>query len=128
MDLRSVANSITQSLNPNETVRVFRSTGYTIGVGRKQVPTYAAFAEGPAQIQALDSDELKHVENLNLQGTIKAIYLRGSLAAVVKPDSKGGDLVQRKDANGVWRDWLVVKVLEGWATWTKAVIVLQEDA
>lgn len=120
MDLRSIANSISSTVNGNEVVIVLRSTGYTIGAGRKQVPSYADPVTGPAQIQALDGKDLRQVEGLNVQGTIRAIYLRGSLAGVIRPDQVGGDIVQWKG-----QDWLVVKVLEAWPTWTKAAIVLQ---
>lgn len=99
---------------------VLRSTGYAIGAGRIQTPTYAAPVSGPAQIQALDSVDLKQLDGLNIQGTIRAIYLRGVLAGVIRPDGTGGDIVQ---IDG--RDWLVVKVLESWPTWTKAAITLQ---
>ena len=122
MDLRGIANSVAGTVNPNKTVTVRRSTGYTIGAGRRQVPSYAAPVQGPAQVQALDGDDLKQLSGLNIQGTIKAIYLRGILAGVVRPDGTGGDLVQIDGQN-----WLVVKVLEGWPTWTKAAIVLQGD-
>ena len=120
MDLRGIANGVTTAVNPNKTVTVLRSTGYTIGAGRKQVPSYAAPVSGPGQIQALDANDIKQLDGLNIQGTIRAIYLRGALAGVVRPDGTGGDLVQIDGQN-----WLVVKVLEGWPTWTKAAIVLQ---
>ena len=42
MDLRGIANGVTTAVNPNKTVTVLRSTGYTVGAGRKQVPSYAA--------------------------------------------------------------------------------------
>lgn len=122
MDLRGLANGVTTTVNPNKTVTVLRSTGYTIGAGRKQVPSYAAPVSGPGQIQALDANDIKQLDGLNIQGTIRAIYLRGALAGVVRPDGTGGDLVQIDGQN-----WLVVKVLEGWPTWTKAAIVLQGD-
>lgn len=122
MDLRGIANSVSSCVNPNEIVTVERSTGYTIGDGRRQVPTYAAPVTGPAQIQALDGDDLKQIEGLNVQGVMRAIYLRGSLAGVVRPDQKGGDIIKRKAGS---ETWLVVKVLESWPNWTKAVIVLQ---
>jgi hypothetical protein len=122
MDLRGIANGVTTAVNPNKTVTVLRSTGYTIGAGRKQVPSYAAPVTGPGQIQALDANDIKQLDGLNIQGTIRAIYLRGALAGVVRPDGTGGDLVQIDGQN-----WLVVKVLEGWPTWTKAAIVLQGD-
>ena len=120
MDLRGIANGVTTTVNPNKTVTVLRSTGYTIGAGRKQVPGYADPVTGPGQIQALDANDIKQLDGLNIQGTVRAIYLRGVLAGVVRPDGTGGDLVE---VDG--QTWLVVKVLEGWPTWTKAAICLQ---
>jgi hypothetical protein len=120
MDLRGIANSCASVVNPNVTASVRRSTGYAIGAGRKQVPTYAEPVVGPAQMQALDGNDLRQLDGLNIQGQIKAIFLRGVLAGVVRPDGTGGDLI---DIDG--RTWLVVKVLEGWPTWTKAAVVLQ---
>lgn len=120
MDLRGLANGVSSTVNPNKTVTVRRSTGYTIGAGRRQVPSYAAPVTGPGQIQALDANDIKQLDGLNVQGTIRAIYLRGNLAGVIRPDGTGGDIVQIAG-----QDWLVVKVLEGWPTWTKAAIVLQ---
>lgn len=122
MDLRSIANSVSSCVNPNEIVTVLRSEGFTIGAGAKQVPKYAAPVTGPANVQALDADDVKQLDGLNIQGTIRAIYLRGVLAGVVRPDGTGGDIVKRK---GGTETWLVVKVLEGWNDWTKAAIVLQ---
>ena len=127
MDLRGIANTVTSTVNPNETVTVLRSTGFTTGAGAKQVPSYAAPVSGPAQIQALDADDIKQLDGLNIQGTIRAIYLRGTLAGVVRPNQTGGDLVTiAAPAPVALRGtWLVVKVLESWPDWTKAAIVLQ---
>ena len=124
MDLRGIANGVSSTVNPNKTVTVRRSTGYTIGAGRKQVPSYATPVEGPGQVQALDGKDLQQLDGLNIQGTIRAIYLRGALAGVIRPDGTGGDLVETADG----QTWLVVKVLESWPTWTKAAIVLQGGA
>jgi hypothetical protein len=122
MDLRGIANAVTSAINPNETVTLLRSTGYTIGAGAKQVPSFAAPVTGPAQVQALDANDIKQLDGLNIQGTIRAIYLRGTLAGVVRPNQTGGDIVQRGSPS---QNWLVVKVLESWPDWTKAAIVLQ---
>jgi len=124
MDLRGIANSVTNIVNPNETVSVLRSTGFTVGSGGKQVPTYATAVDGPAQVQALDGDTLKQMDTLNIQGVLRAIYLRGALAGVVRPAGTGGDIVKRKAGT---ETWLVVKVLETWPDWTKAVICLQSS-
>ena len=128
MDLRTIANGVSNAVNGNIIVTVQRSIGFTIGTGRKQVPTYATGVTGPAQVQALDGSELKQIASLNLQGVIKGIYLRGALAGVVRPNQVGGDLVTiSSPAPPQWvGSWLVVKVLESWPLWTKAVIVLQE--
>lgn len=122
MDLRGIANGAITTVNPNETVTVLRSTGYTIGAGARQVPSYATPVVGPGQVQALDADDIAQLDGLNIQGVIRAIYLRGTLAGVVRPDGTGGDIVKRKNDTEIW---LVVKVLESWPDWTKAAIVLQ---
>lgn len=122
MDLRGIANGVITTVNPNETVTVLRSTGYTVGAGAKQVPAYAAPVVGPGQVQALDADDIKQLDGLNIQGVIRAIYLRGTLAGVIRPDGTGGDIVKRKNDT---ETWLVVKVLESWPDWTKAAIVRQ---
>lgn len=122
MNLRQIANSAIVSVNPNIAVSVLKSTGYTIGDGRRQAPSYASPVVGPAQLQALDGSELKQLDGLNIQGVVRGIYLRGAVAGVVRPDGVGGDLVLIGD-----QTWLVVKVLESWPAWTKAAIVLQGD-
>lgn len=127
MDLRGLANTVSNAVNPNMIVTVKASTGYTIGAGLKQVPTYATPVSGQAQIQALDGADLQKVASLNLQGVIRAIYLRGPLAGVIRADSQGGDIVTiaaPAPANFIGT-WLVAKVLETWPLWTKAAIVQQ---
>lgn len=123
MDLRSIANNAVQTINSDISVVVQISTGFTIDpTNSKQVPTYNEIS-GFAQIQALDADDIKQLDGLNIQGTIRAIYLRGALAGVVTPNQTGGDLVLFDN-----QTWLVVRVLESWPTWSKAAIVLQSPS
>lgn len=123
INVRALANSVSSVVNPNVLANVRVSNGYTVDPDSlKQIPTYADAVPGPAQVQALDGENLRQVEKLNIQGKIKAIYLYGVLAGVVRPDSKGGDLIDIGSET-----WLVVMVLEGWATWTKVAAVLQDD-
>ena len=123
MNLRAIANAATQSINPNTPVTVKVSSGYTIDPAtRRQVPAYTV-ETGQANIQALDGKDLKQLDGLNIQGTIRAAYLYGNLAGVVRPDSKGGDLVEFSG-----QSWLVVKVLETWPDWCKVAIVYQGAA
>jgi len=119
MDLRSIANATANVVNPNVAVTIKTSAGYSVGGGRKQVPLYTE-TSGFAQVQALDGGDLRQLDGLNITGTLRAIYLRGNLAGVIRHDDKGGDVII---IDG--KEWLVVKVLEHWATWTKAAICLQ---
>ncbi len=129
IDVRGLANAATTTVNPNVVVSVLKSTGYTAGAGARQVPSYATAIIGPVQIQALDGDDLKQLDGLNIQGTIRALYGNGFMAGVLRPNQEGGDIVKITDMSGFpgARDWLVVKVLEGWPTWTKVAIVLQGE-
>ena len=121
MELRGLVNGVTSVVNPNKIVTVRRAAGgYTIGAGQRQIPTYEPDVTGPAQIQALDGQDLKQIDGLNISGVIRAIYLRGKLAGIVQPKQKGGDLII---IDGEF--WLVVKVLESWPNWTKAAIQYQ---
>lgn len=129
MDLRTIANQVSNTVNPNIVVSVQTSNGFTIGAAGRQSPQYNSPIVGPAQIQALDNVDLKKIEGMNLSGSIRALYMRGNLAGVIRPDSKGGDLVTIAPAPGVPAlfvgTWLIAKVLESWPLWTKCVICKQ---
>jgi hypothetical protein len=121
MDLRGIANGISNTINPNISVTVKASTGYTIGSGLKQVPSYAAPVTGFAQVQALTAADLRHLDGLNIQGATKSIILRGELNAIVRVNSQGGDIV----IIGT-QTWLTVAVLEQWPLWSRCAIQLQD--
>ena len=123
MDLRSIANTVTDTVNPNIPVTIQASTGFTVGAGLKQIPKYAAPVTGFAQVQALTAADLRHLDGLNIQDATQSIILRGPLDAVVRANSKGGDLVT---ING--QTWLTVTVLEQWPLWTRAAITMQVPA
>lgn len=127
MDLRGIANSVSNAVNANMIVSLAASTGSTQGAGYRQVPSYATPVDGPAQIQALDSVDLKQIDGLNISGVVRAIYLRGVLNGVIRPNGNGGDVITiaAPAPPQYIGTWLVAKVLETWPTWTKAAIVLQ---
>jgi hypothetical protein len=66
---------------------------------------------------------LVQTSNVNLQDVTRAFYIRGNAQGIVRPFSKGGDLIQ---VNGSM--WLVVQVLETWPDWSKVAATLQRDA
>lgn len=122
MDLRAIANNLSSQVNPNIPAVLFASTGYTKGAGQRQVPTYAAAQDVVIQLQALDSSDLNQLDGLNIQGQLRAVYIRGALNSVVRVSSEGGDKLVFAG-----QTWLVTKVLETWPLWTKAAITLQVD-
>ena len=121
MDLRGISNTVSDTVSPNISVTVKASTGYTIGSGLKQVPSYAAPVTGFAQVQALTAADLRHLDGLNIQGATKSIILRGELNAIVRVNSQGGDIV----IIGA-QTWLTVAVLEQWPLWSRCAIQLQD--
>ncbi len=123
MDLNAIANAAAEVVNPNTPISIQASTGYAIGAGMKQVPSYAAAVSGFGQLQEITSMDLKHLDGLNIQGDIQTIYIRGQLSAVLRPTGQGGDLITIGS-----QTWLNVKTLEQWPWWAKAAIVLQEAA
>ncbi len=124
MDLRGCANAMSDSINPNLPVTIQTSTGYsTGGVGMRQTPSYAPAVSGFAQVQALTSNDINHLQGLNVQGATYSIILRGPLNTAIRPNSTGGDLVT---ING--QTWLTVAILEQWPLWTRAAIRLQDPS
>src|SRR4029077_20504026 len=90
-----------------------------------RTPTYQYF-DVVGQVQPVTGRDLRQLEGLNLNGTLKALYLNGQIDGVVRVAVKGGDLVKMSDGS----IWLVVQQREGVnlsAGWTKVALVLQND-
>lgn len=131
MNLRGIANSAIQGINPDIPVVARTSSGFTIDpLTRKQVPTYIS-TSGMGQLQALDGDDLRQIYGLNIQGSIRGMYLYGSLSGVIRPDGiSQAHVTFTSNEGGVVksREWGVFKVLESWQTWCKVAIVYQDVA
>ena len=132
MNLRGIANQVSATVNPNIIVSLQTSAGWTPGAGQKQIPKYNPALTGAGQVQALDGSDLKQLEGLNIQGAKRALYMYGNLAGVIRPDSKGGDLITIGPNSGappaLQGIWLTSLVLESWPSWTKVCIVKQGGA
>ncbi len=82
------------------------------------------------RVQALTGKYLRHEAFLNVQGVKRVVSMFSDAQGVVKPDAKGGDILQFPEARGgASRDWLVVHVMETWtpdaAGWCRVGVVLQ---
>ena len=115
MDLRGIANSVIQVVNPDIMVNVSISTGWTSNPDGTRVPTYNVVSAA-AQVQALTFRDIQQIAGLNLQGTRKAIYLHGEVDGLQRSTNQGGDLITFPDGS----IWLVAMVLEQWPDWCRS--------
>ncbi len=125
MNLHSIVRGAIGAANPDATITLKRSTGYTTGSNGKQVPTQTTLT-GIAQIQGLEKSELKHMNDLNLQGVMRKVYLFGNWQGAVRSGQQGGDVLTFPQTVGAANDdWKVVTVFETWPDWCAVGVLLQ---
>lgn len=124
MNLRGIANAAIQSINPNISIVLSVPNGYTIDPDTQfQIPAFIPETVA-GNVQALDGDDLKQIAGLNMQGSIRAVYLYGAVAGLVKPDAQPSAVLTFAHG-GLSGDWGVFKVLETWQDWCKVAVVYQ---
>lgn len=124
MNLHQIVSGAIGTVNPFVPAMIRISTGYTTSPDGTQVEAYATFKEVPVQVQALTGKDLRQLEGLNLNGTLRAIYMNGRADGVVRSQMKGGDLVTLFSGPNVGV-WLVNQVLEQWPDWVKFACTMQ---
>jgi hypothetical protein len=110
------------AVNPFVPATIMQSSGYTNNSDGSRTPTYTETAMR-IQVQSLTSGELARLDGLNIQGVMKAVYLTGRWHGAVRVGKQGGDLFKFYG-----QTWLAVQVLEGWRTWSKLAVVLQNGS
>lgn len=131
MNLHSIVSGAISTVNPPITGTLYASTGSTINPDGSQTPTFKAYPSIRLQVQALSGSDIRHMDSLNIQGTMRAVYLSGLVEGLNRPAGKGGDILYFKDPSGAFGQawWLVTQVLEPWsesAGWTKVAITMQD--
>lgn len=125
MDLHGLVRGAIQTVNPDITATLLRSTGYSTGASGKQTPTYASLS-GAAQVQPAGWKDLQQLNALNIQGVARSVYLYGNWMGVVRVDDKGGDVLNFPQIPGAAvQSWKVVAVPETWPDWCRVLVVLQ---
>ena len=124
MDLFGIAGAAIQAVNPSVPATLTPLAGYTTDGAGHRTPTPATPQQVMAQVQPLTMRDLRQVEGLNLNGTLRAIYIRGVANATVRVSGLGGELVTLTDGPNAGI-WLVNQVLEAWEGWTKCAVTLQ---
>lgn len=130
MDLRLLANSVTQNVNPNIFATLISNTGYTTNDAGKRVPTTTS-STVQIQVQAVDQGLLEHSDALNLEGVMRSVYLYQQAQGAVRATAQGGDILQFPlTFGGANANWLVSRVVEDWhssdAQWTHLIVTLQQ--
>lgn len=127
MNLRGIANQAIQTVNPNISIVVSVPNGYTIDPATLiQIPAFTT-QNTYGNVQALDNDDLKQIAGLNMQGQLRAVYLYGAVAGLVKPNAQPSAVLTFAHG-GLSGDWGVFKVLETWQNWCKVAVVYQDKA
>lgn len=129
MHLRRLVRGSINAVNRDKLIQWLASQGAintrTTGVS---VPTYAPVQGIWAQIQPVPTQQLAHLENLNIQGVLRHVYMKGAVASAVRADGTGGDLLLFPELPcGPQRQWLVVLVTEQWDSWCKVIAQMQND-
>jgi hypothetical protein len=127
--LNAVVGPCTRVISPSVTGTLKVSTGWTQNADYTRSPTYFT-APVRVDVQALTAEEIRHVDALNIQGTLRGVWFNGRIEGLDRPAGKGGDILVLNGPgvlNGT--TWLCVHVMEQWdeSGWVHVVIQLQDD-
>lgn len=127
MNLHGIVSNVVSAVNSKIVGQYLMSTGATTGPSGKRIATWAPPIDVYLQVQPLSAGDIRKLDGLNLQGTMRKIFLNGQVDGIVRPRMKGGDLLVIP--NGVNAGtWLVNQVLEQWPDWACAAVTLQNGA
>ena len=123
MNLRSIANSITRGVNPNNTTAVLMTNdGYTIAPGGIKTPKYIE-STIEIQQQSLESADMQHLNLATQQGQYSYVYANGLISAQRRNLEKGEDMLKFKAyGEDTVSTWKVEKVMESYPDWVKVLV------
>ena len=126
INLHDVVRAAITSVHPDETVKLYQSTGQS-NVAGLVTPTYAAAQTVAAQIQSANNADLEHINYIGLNKVVMRFWLYAGTpapAGIVRPFSRNGDMLQLED--GTW--WLVTGEPDNFdrVGWVSVLAVLQE--
>ncbi len=128
MNMHGLVRAVVTTINPDITILWRQSNGFTTSADGRPVPTYVDVPNIRAQVQAQNSQKLKHENYISQQGVHRDVYMFGSVQAINRPDAVGADLLVFPEVpGGANKTWLVNEVFETWPDWCKVSVVLQVD-
>ena len=129
MNLHGIIRNAINVVNPNQQIGWLQYQATTTDPDTAiSTPVYAALQNLWAQIQPLSTDQLAQMDNLNIQGVLREVRMKGAVASAVREDGTGGDILQFPELpGGPLRAWLVMTVSEQWPQWCAVIVRLQND-
>ena len=129
MNLHGVIRNAINMVNPNQQIGWLQYQATVTDQNTAiSTPVYAALQNLWAQIQPLSTDQLAQMENLNIQGVLREVRMKGAVASAVREDGTGGDILQFSELpGGPLRTWLVMAVSEQWPEWCAVIVRVQND-
>ena len=121
IDLYGIADSVLGIVNKPTQIIVKCSDGFDIAPDGTPVRRFFTL-EITADVQALSSQDLEHIANINQQADNRVVYVRGGLKGLSRPLQVGGDVL-----NFYGSDWLVTQPVEEWGNgeWCKVIVTRQ---
>jgi hypothetical protein len=121
LNLHGIVSGAIGAINPQRSITVLQSTGYTTADDGTQMPIYRTL-NVTGQIQDLSGKDIMRLNGLNIQGLMQKAYLTGDFEGVFRVLGKGGDLLKFGG-----RTYLVTVVLERWPDWVCVALTMQMD-
>lgn len=127
MNMHSLVSGPISVVNPQIVGQLKSSIGLTTGPSGRRTPGYDAPVSVYLQVQPLSAGDIQKLDGLNLQGTMRKIFMYGRVDGLVRPRVKSGDLftIAAGVNEGVW---LINQVLEQWPDWVMLAVTLQNGA
>lgn len=121
IDIFAAAGNLCAPINPHITGTLKASTGSVANADFSVTPQYTT-ATVEMEVQAVSSQDLQHIENINQQADMRSVYVRGAVRALNRPLQIGGDILTFYGS-----DWLVTQQLEEWGDgeWSKVLVTRQ---
>lgn len=124
MNLHGIVSGAISAVNPLVVAQIQISLPATRNSDGSANPQYAPPVAAPAQVQPLDTGDIQHLNELNIQGVNNKIYVNGAVSALIRVRQKGGDLVTLQNGD----IYLVKIVFEQWPDWCCVGGVLQNGS
>lgn len=126
LNLHATARAAIQSVNKDIPAIYKASIPYTVNAPGKQLPQYAAPVTVKIQSQPPSGKDLAHINFLNIQGTVRTVYLYSNPHAIQRIAAKGGDLlIFPSFVGGPSYTWLVKAIAERWSVGQNGLVTFQ---